>query len=160
MPIITIHTIIQAPVERVFDLSRSIDLHTTSTQRTAEKAIAGRTSGLIAAGEQVTWQAKHLGKVRQHTSLITAMQVPQFFEDKMIKGDFKYFRHQHHFQPQLGGTLMIDILEFSSPYGWLGTLVDVVFMRLYLTRFLQERNVVIKEYAETDQWKSLLLHGP
>ncbi len=143
----------------MFDLSRSIDLHTTSTQRTAEKAIAGRTSGLIAAGEQVTWQARHLGKVRQHTSLITAMQSPQFFEDKMIKGDFKYFRHQHHFQPQPTGTLMIDILEFSSPYGWLGILVDATFMKRYLIRFLQERNAVIKQYAETDQWKSLLLHG-
>ena len=155
MPIITLHTSILAPVERVFDLSRSIDLHTTSTQRTNEKAIAGRTSGLISVGEQVTWEARHLGKVRQHTSLITAMQAPQFFEDKMVKGDFKYFRHQHHFQLQAAGTLMIDILEFSSPYGWLGKLVDVIFMKNYLTRFLQERNAVDKAIRRIGQMEKL-----
>jgi ligand-binding SRPBCC domain-containing protein len=156
LAIITLHTIINAPVERVFNLSRSIDLHTTSTERTNEKAIAGRTSGLIEEGEQVTWEAKHLGKIRQHTSLVTAVQPPHFFEDKMIKGDFKYFRHQHHFQPQTSGTLMIDILEFASPYSLLGKLVDLIFMKRYLTRFLKERNTIIKQYAETDKWKTLL----
>lgn len=156
MPLITLHTIINAPVERVFDLGCSIDLHTTSTERSAEKAIAGRTSGLIQDGETVTWEARHLGKVRQHTSLITAMQAPYFFADKMVKGDFKYFHHQHHFKEQSGSTVMTDLLEFASPYGLLGKLVDAVFMKQYLTRFLQERNAVIKQYAETNLWKKFL----
>lgn len=156
LSLISLHTTILAPQQRVFDLSRSIDLHTLSTFGTNEKAIAGVTSGLIKEGEQVTWQARHLGKVRQHTSLITAMQSPQFFEDKMIEGDFALFRHQHHFHPQQNGTLMMDILEFASPYGLLGKLVDLVLMKRYLTRFLQQRNAVIKKYAETEQWKSIL----
>ena len=38
---------IKASIEIVFDLSRSIDLHILSTEQTNEKAIAGKTSGLI-----------------------------------------------------------------------------------------------------------------
>lgn len=155
----TIHltTNILAPIERVFNLSRSIDLHTLSTYRTGEKAIAGRMKGLIELNEQVTWQARHLGKIRRHTSLITAMQPPVFFEDEMLQGDFKYFKHQHHFNTQGNDTtLMTDILDFRSPYGALGKMVDRVLMRRYLTRFLEERNEVIRHYAETDEWKKIL----
>jgi hypothetical protein len=52
-------TIINAPIEICFDLSRSIDLHQHSTQQTREKAIAGRTTGLIGLNEFVTWRATH-----------------------------------------------------------------------------------------------------
>ncbi len=58
---IELSTHINAPIERCFDLARSIDLHMESTKQTGEQAIAGRTSGLIGLGETVTWRAKHLG---------------------------------------------------------------------------------------------------
>lgn len=47
MPVIILHTQINAPIERCFDLSRSIDLHKISTAHTKEEAINGVTSGLI-----------------------------------------------------------------------------------------------------------------
>jgi hypothetical protein len=40
MPVIELSTSISAPVERVFDLARSIDLHTNSTSSTGERAVA------------------------------------------------------------------------------------------------------------------------
>jgi hypothetical protein len=47
MPTIYITTIIYAPIEKVFDAARSIDLHQASMQHTNERAIAGITKGLI-----------------------------------------------------------------------------------------------------------------
>jgi ligand-binding SRPBCC domain-containing protein len=91
-------TVINAPVERVFDLSRSINLHKISVAHTEEKVIGGVMSGLIKENETVTWQAKHLFKLRQFTSKITAMKIPEYFIDEMIKGDFKSFLHQHNFK--------------------------------------------------------------
>ena len=55
MPKITLKTMIDAPIERVFDLARSIDLHRDSMKETDERAVAGKTSGLIELGETVTW---------------------------------------------------------------------------------------------------------
>ncbi len=55
MPIIKLETFINAPKDIVFDLARSIDLHLISTEQTSEKAIAGKTSGLIEIDESVTW---------------------------------------------------------------------------------------------------------
>ncbi len=154
----TIHltTIINAPVERVFDLSRSINLHKISTANTKEEAVAGVMTGLIKLNETVTWQAKHLFKLRRFTSKITAMEKPVHFVDEMIQGDFKSFKHEHYFKQIENGTIMIDMVEFESPYGVAGWLVNKLFLKNYLKRLLVTRNSVIKDYAETQKWKAIL----
>lgn len=156
MPKIHITRFIEAPVQRVFDLSRSINLHTISTSATNEKAIAGVTTGLINVNETVTWQAKHLFKTRTFVSKITAMNVPVDFTDEMQAGDFKSFTHHHHFKAIQNGTIMIHVLFFESPYGAVGRFFNKIFLTNYLKRFLIKRNNVIKEYAETDKWKVIL----
>ena len=149
-------TFIAAPVERVFDLSRSINLHKISTSSTNEIAIAGVVNGLINENESVTWQARHLCKTRQFTSRISKMRFPEFFTDEMVKGDFESFRHDHHFKTIKNGTIMIDKICFESPYGILGRWFTKCYLRNYLEQFLLKRNVVIKEFAESDKWKTIL----
>ncbi len=156
MPTITTTTIVNAPPELCFDLSRSIDLHMISTKRTGERAVAGVTSGLIGLNETVTWRAKHLGIWQHLTSRITEYNRPVFIVDEMVKGAFKRFRHEHHFEQQGNSTIMTDVFDYTSPLGLLGKLADVLFLEKYMTRFLLERNLAIKVYAETDKWQQLL----
>ena len=147
---------ILAPIERVFDLSRSIDLHLISTQQTNEKAIAGVTSGLIGLDEEVTWEANHLFAKRQFTSRITHFEFPFYFRDEMQKGDFASFEHDHFFEAATEGTKMTDKIRLSSPYGWLGKLVDQLFMKQYIRSLIIKRNRVIKQVAESNDWKKIL----
>jgi len=156
MPTIHLTTFIAAPVERVFDLSRSIDVHKKSLAHTNEQAVAGTTSGLIQQDETVTWKAKHLGKVRVMKVKISSMMAPQSFTDELVNGDFKEMKHEHHFKPIKNGTLMIDLFSFESPYGSLGKMANYIFLKRYLRKLLERRNRAIKEYAETDKWKFLL----
>lgn len=149
-------TVINAPIERVFDLSRSINLHKISVAHTEEKVIAGVTTGLVKENDTVTWQAKHLFKIRQFTSKITAMKIPEYFTDEMTKGDFKSFFHQHHFKIIDNGTIMIDIVEFESPYGIFGKLFNSLYLENYMKKLLLQRNAVIKMYAESNKWKVIL----
>lgn len=155
----TIHltSFIAAPVERVFNLCRSINLHQISTAHTNEKAIAGVINGLINENETVTWQARHLFKTRIFTSKITMMKTPLVFIDEMIKGDFKSFYHEHHFKAVENGTIMIDKINFTSPYGLIGKIVNSIYLTQYLEKLLKNRNNVIKDYAETQKWKAILI---
>lgn len=114
---IHLKTIIKADIETVFDLARDIDLHQKSASQTNETAVAGKTSGLIEEGESVTWRAKHLGFYQTHTSKIIEMQKSHQFTDIMLEGTFKSFKHQHIFKTNANKTIMIDILEFESPFG-------------------------------------------
>lgn len=145
---IFLETIIKADVNKIFDLARDIDLHQKSTFKSGEKAIAGCTSGLIEKNETVTWKAKHLGIYQTHTSKIVSMEKPHQFTDIMLKGTFKSFKHQHIFKETKEGTLMIDILEFESPFGIIGKLFNLFFLKNYLQNFLLERNAIIKQFAE------------
>ncbi len=158
MALIHLTTFIAAPVERVFDLSRSINLHKISTAHTHEKVVGGVMNGLINEGETVTWQAKHLYKERKFTSRITSMTRPVSFTDEMIKGDFKNYRHEHHFKSADNGTIMIDQVEFESPYGIIGNLLNRFYLKNYLEQLLLKRNEVIKEYAEGMKWKAILIN--
>lgn len=150
MPTIELFTQINAPIEIVFDLSRSIDLHMESTKQTGERAIAGRTSGLIGLGETVTWRAKHFGTWQNLTSKITEYKYPDYFVDEMVSGAFKSFRHEHHFSTIDGQTLMKDVFVFESPFGLFGKFFNWLVLKKYMTGLLVERNRVIKEAAETN----------
>lgn len=153
MPRIEINTEINAPIDVVFDLSRSIDLHLKSTEGTKERVIAGRSTGLINLDESVTWRAKHLGVTQNLTSKITVMQRPDIFVDEMTQGIFTRMCHQHLFLEENNKTLMIDIFEFESPMGLLGKLVNRLFLKRYLERFIIKRNDRIKAVAENGDWR-------
>ncbi|MDN5216940.1 SRPBCC family protein [Fulvivirgaceae bacterium BMA12] len=156
MPIIELTTQINAPLERCFDLSRSIDLHKISTAQTKEEAIDGVTAGLIGLNEYVTWRAKHFGITQRLTTRITEFKRPAYFVDEMEKGAFKRFRHEHIFETHHSGTKMIDKFDYDAPLGVLGKLANFLFLEKYMTTLLEERNSVIKDFAETDKWKKLL----
>ncbi|MBL7876155.1 MAG: cell division protein, partial [Cyclobacteriaceae bacterium] len=44
----------------------------------------------------------------------------------------------------------------ESPLGILGDAVDILFLKGYLTRLLEQRNETLKSYAETDKWMEIL----
>jgi ligand-binding SRPBCC domain-containing protein len=147
--IIKIHTLIKASRARCFDAARDIDLHMQSVSQTDEKAVAGRTSGLIGPGETVTWRARHFGIMQHFTSKISEFDPPSYFQDHMVKGAFKSFIHDHHFIDSNDQTLMIDTLEFHSPLGLLGRVVDALILKSYLKCLLKQRSCTIKTAAES-----------
>lgn len=156
MPRIVLETYINAPAERVFDLSRSIDLHKLSTAQTNEEAISGVVTGLISMGEHVKWRARHFGIYQTLTSKITEFDRPRYFVDEMVQGVFHSFVHQHHFEEKNETTIMRDIFNYQSPLGFLGKIADVLFLKRYMTRLLKTRNELIKEFAETSRWKEVI----
>lgn len=154
---IRLSTPIAAPRERVFDLTRSIDLHTRSLRWTREVPVAGRTSGLIGLGETVTWRAWHLGVRQRLTSRISAYDRPAYFQDVMVRGAFAWMEHDHWFDAAPGGgTVLRDHFRFAAPLGILGKAVEALVLRRYMTRFLERRNAVIKRVAESEEWREFV----
>ena len=147
MTTLRIVTEIAAPIEACFDLSRSIDLHLESMVASREQAVAGVTSGLIGPGQQVSWEAHHLGVSWRMTSEITAFDRPRRFVDEMVRGPFAWFRHEHRFTEHGDGTLMTDVVGFRMGLGPIGPAADLV-AGVYLRRLMAIRNRAIKARAE------------
>lgn len=148
MQTIKLITIINAPIGECFDLSRNIDLHIQSMINSNEKAVAGKTSGLIDLGAFVTWQAKHFCINFKLTSKITQMISPLRFIDEMIEGPFNKMKHKHIFNQKGASVEMIDIFQFESPFGIIGNITDKLFLRNYMRNLLIDRNKIIKQAAE------------
>ncbi|WP_270180141.1 SRPBCC family protein [Alkalihalobacillus sp. CinArs1] len=149
MPVIYLETFIEAPIERCFDLARNVDIHTKSAKGTDEKAIAGVTEGLLEVGDYVTWEATHLGVKQRLTAHITAMNKPDWFIDEMVSGAFHSFIHTHRFEEFDGVTLMIDQFIYKAPFGLVGSIANVLFLKRYMHRFLHTRAIALKDIAES-----------
>ena len=156
MVLIELVTRITAPVERCFDLARSIDLHMASTDWTGERAIAGVTSGLIGLEQEVTWKGRHFGVLITHTSKITAYERPKHFQDCMLRGSFRSFCHDHFFEAHDGVTLMKDVMRFEAPFGILGGLVERLILKRHMVGLLLRRDQHIQRVAEYDEWQRYL----
>ena len=152
-------TVIRAPIERCFDLARSIEAHLAGNVHSGESAMAtgGVTSGLIGQGQRVTWRAKHFGVWQTLSSEITAIDRPTYFQDTMIRGAFAHLQHDHFFAavtPQ--ETQMRDVFCFAAPIPLLGRIAEIVVLRRYMRTLLRERNAGLKDIAESSAWQRYL----
>ncbi len=152
-------TRIRAPIDRCFDLARSVEVHLVGNVHFGESAVAtgGVTSGLIGLGQKVTWRARHLGVRQNLTSEITAMERPTYFQDTMIRGAFRSMQHDHYFRVvSATETEMRDVFRFAAPLGVLGRVAELALLRRYMRALLIERNRVIQQIAESTEWRRYL----
>jgi ligand-binding SRPBCC domain-containing protein len=148
MTTIKITTNYFAPIEKVFDINRDIDIHQQSASKTKEVAIAGITSGLINKNETVTWRGKHFGFYFTHQSIISEMIFPTYFVDEQLKGNFKSFKHEHFFEQKENYAAVTDIVAYETPFGIFGKLFDFLFLKKHLKNFIEPRNKILKDVSE------------
>ena len=148
MPIIKLETRINAPVEVCFDLMRDIRLHTETTVETNEEAVDGVTDGMIGLGQTVTFEGRHFGMRQRLSVKVVEVERPYLFVDEMIEGLFQSFKHIHEFFERDGGTLMVDTLEWTSPFSILGKVVDILLLESHLRTLVATRNGRLKQIAE------------
>jgi len=152
-------TLIHAPIQRCFDLSRSVEVHLLSNIHSGEQALAtgGVMTGLVGLYQRVTWRAKHFGFWQNLTSETTALDAPTYFQVTMVQGIFRSMQADHIFHavsPTL--TEMKDNFRVAAPLPLLGPLAERLFLRRYMLSLLRERNAVIKRVAESSEWQRYL----
>mgnify|MGYP001545036365 CR=1 FL=1 len=143
-------THINAPIERCFLLSTSVELVARTLGMTP---VAGKTSGLILANDRLTWRGWKFGLPQFHETLITAYDAPRFFQDTMARGRFRTFHHDHEFTFIAGHTLLKDTVRFSLPFGPVGHLVGKHILVPHIRTLLANRFAVLKRIAESEEWR-------
>jgi hypothetical protein len=48
---------------------------------------------------------------------------------------------------------MRDVFTFAAPLPVLGRLAEMVFLARYMRKLLRERNEVIRQVAESEEWR-------
>lgn len=152
-------TLIDAPLQRCFDLSRSVEVHLLDNVHSGAQAVAigSLTTGLVGLGQSVTWRARHFGLWHEVTTTINALDTPFSFEVTMTRGIFRSMHTTHLFRaltPQR--TEMTNLFTVAAPILILGRLAEVLFLRRYMRNLLRERNQVIRRVSESNDWRRYL----
>jgi ligand-binding SRPBCC domain-containing protein len=152
MDVIRNTTLVCAPIDRCFDLSLSIDLELEAARDFKIRAVGGVTRGVIGLGQRVRWEAEQFGMRITHESEITGFERPNYFQDRMIRGVFSSFEHDHFFhRVDHKVTEMRDVVRFRMPLRWLGPISESLVVRHRLKQLIAERNRVIKQHAEAEK---------
>jgi len=146
MPHIALVTEISAPPMICFDVSRDVSVHLASSP--TERVVAGVRSGRMQLGDQVTWRSRQFGVTWTMTSKIVEYHPPDRFVDEMQRGPFARWRHEHRFEGVASATRMVDEVDYASPLGPLGRIVDTLVVKRHMTRLLRRRNAHVRLAAE------------
>ena len=149
-----------APVERCFDLARSVDLHAASASIIHGEAVGGCKTGLAEPGDCTMWSARFFGLRFSLATQIMAYARPHRFSDELQKGLFTRFGHHYTFRADgASRTVMEDEFFFQSPLGPIGALFDRAVLRRRMRTVAEFRVQYIKRVAESEEWKKYLPDG-
>lgn len=98
------------------------------------------------AGQIITYTVKPLPGIPLFwMTEITHVEPGRFFVDEQRTGPYAIWHHQHHFKPIPGGVEMTDLVHYKIPFGWLGDLANLLFVRRQLNGIFEYRQNKLEE---------------
>ena len=79
------------------------------------------------------------------SSIISSYDPPHSFVDEQIKGPFTNWVHSHSFKEKNGGTIIIDHVKYSIPFGLIGRIANNIFVEKDLVDIFDYREKTIME---------------
>lgn len=138
---------INAPVESVWQFHERDDAMLLLAPLWAKPQIVAR-KGKLATGSRVEmrlpagplrvrWLALHIDHEDYH-----------FFTDEQIAGPFRFWKHEHRFEPENNGTRLIDRVEYRLPLSPVSDWLFGWFVKLPLRSLFRHRHRVTRLYCE------------
>jgi len=94
----------------------------------------------IFEGQQIDYTVKPLfGIPLKWKTEIGKTSMHSFFTDKQLKGPYKVWEHTHTFVVQDNGVLMKDEIIYKLPLGFVGKLMNILFVRQKIKNIFEYR---------------------
>jgi len=79
---------------------------------------------------------------------ITHVEEKKYFIDVQLSGPYKVWHHEHHFKEVEDGVEMTDILHYSLPMGFLGRILNFLWIGREVRRIFEYRKGKLEEVTE------------
>lgn len=146
-PVVIFETVVQAPIEDVWDFHRSAEALRLLTPPNRKVEVLGDQTEVV-EGSVHRIRVRQFGVPILWVAKITEVRPPHEFVDVALKSPFKSWTHRHQFFPHEEGTLVRDVIDYELPLGPLGRLADRLFVRRDLERLFAYRHEVTKRTLE------------
>ena len=77
------------------------------------------------------------------TTLITKYSKPNIFIDQQLKGPYSLWHHTHTFKEKDGGTLITDQVVYGVPFGVIGRLLHLIYIKHDLKSIFRYRYKIL-----------------
>jgi ligand-binding SRPBCC domain-containing protein len=95
-------------------------------------------------GMLIDYQLRLGGVPLRWQSRIESFDPPRGFVDVQTRGPYRSWRHVHAFEEILGGTRIVDEVDYELPLALLGSLAHALFVRRTLQRIFDYREATVR----------------
>lgn len=97
-------------------------------------------------GQIIEYYISPVLNVRLHwVTEITHVKENYYFVDEQRKGPYAFWHHKHFIKEVDGGIEMTDIVHYQLPFGFLGRLVNSIFVKKQLEQIFEYRRKKLNE---------------
>ena len=104
-----------AEVEATFELFSDPHRLNELTPGWFDLAPISRTQQTLAPGVEITYRLRWRGLPVRWTSRITDWEPPYRLTYEQVRGPYPWFRHEHSFEAERGGTRVVDKVIYRAP---------------------------------------------
>ena len=106
---------------------------------------------VMKSGQLIDYIIKIVGLPVHWRTLITEYQSPHLFVDQQIKGPYSLWHHKHLFKEIENGVEICDIIHYSVPLGFIGSIVNTLWIKKDLDSIFKYRYQVINDIFKQEE---------
>lgn len=139
--------LIQAPLEAVWEfISSPANLSKITPPHMGFIITTGDLSDKMYPGMIISYKVKPvLGIKMTWVTEITHLIEQKYFVDEQRIGPYTMWHHEHILEEADHGVMMIDIISYKPPFGFLGSLSNVLFIKKQLRQIFDYREIVLNK---------------
>lgn len=137
---------IPASLERVWAyFATPINLNEMTPPDLNFEIISGGDTAMF-EGQLIEYRVQFLPWVRSRwLTEIAHVREGRYFVDEQRLGPYRFWYHEHRFEPKAGGVEMTDCVTYALPFGWLGEIAHALWVRRKLQHIFDYRQKRVRE---------------
>ena len=98
------------------------------------------------AGQLIEYRVEFIRGIRSLWLTEIAHVCPnEYFVDEQRVGPYRFWAHEHRFEPLNEGVKMTDHVTYAAPFGFLGDMLHAIWIRQRLNMIFEYRHQKISE---------------
>tara|TARA_Y100000590_G_scaffold465142_1_gene636583 strand:+ start:849 stop:1304 length:456 start_codon:yes stop_codon:yes gene_type:complete len=138
--------IVNRPIDEVFDFFKNPNNLSKLTPSKLNFNILTPLPIIMKDGQLIDYTITLFGIKVHWRTIISSFVEPDMFVDQQLKGPYILWHHKHEFIQLKDGTVeMIDKVDYAIPFGFLGRIAHIIYVRRELEKIFEYRNKIINE---------------
>jgi ligand-binding SRPBCC domain-containing protein len=103
---------------------------------------------IVTTGVELEFEVRAYGTTQSVTHEIVTVERPRLILERMLHGPLEELEHEHRFEADGDGAILIDLVRFQPPGGMIGLLLNEARLRKSFEESFAYRRRVLQQLVE------------